>query len=84
MGASFPIIVIQEAGLDGFWIHRVLQAEGIESHVAMTVAPALLLGAALLFERRLAQTLLELHDVTSHRHNLMKQHRTSDLLSGVA
>ena len=32
-GRSFPIIVIQEAGLDGFWIHRILQAEGIESHV---------------------------------------------------
>lgn len=33
MGRCFPIIVIQEAGLDGFWIHRALQAEGIESHV---------------------------------------------------
>jgi transposase len=32
-GRYFPTIVIQEAGLDGFWIHRVLQAEGIESHV---------------------------------------------------
>ena len=32
-GKSFPIIVIQEAGLDGFWLHRVLQSEGIESHV---------------------------------------------------
>src|SRR5947209_15725436 len=32
-GHIFPIIVIQEAGLDGFWIHRVLQREGIESHV---------------------------------------------------
>jgi len=32
-GKSFEIIVIQEAGLDGFWIHRVLQNEGIESHV---------------------------------------------------
>ena len=32
-GRCFPIIVIQEAGLDGFCIHRVLQAEGIESHV---------------------------------------------------
>ncbi|RJT22398.1 IS110 family transposase [Mesorhizobium waimense] len=32
-GQCFPIIVIQEAGLDGFWIHRVLEAEGIESHV---------------------------------------------------
>lgn len=29
----FPLVVIQEAGLDGFWIHRVLEAEGIESHV---------------------------------------------------
>jgi len=32
-GKSFPIIVIQEAGLDGFWIHRVLQKEEMESHV---------------------------------------------------
>lgn len=32
-GRSFPIISIQEAGLDGFWIHRMLQNEGIESHV---------------------------------------------------
>src|SRR5580658_6600896 len=32
-GRDFPIIVIQEAGLDGFWIHRVLEAEGIESYV---------------------------------------------------
>ena len=32
-GASFPIITIQEAGLDGFWIHRVLEQAGIESHV---------------------------------------------------
>jgi transposase len=29
----FPLVVIQEAGLDGFWIHRVLQKEGIESYV---------------------------------------------------
>jgi transposase len=32
-GKSFEIIVIQEAGLDGFWIHRALQSKGIESHV---------------------------------------------------
>ena len=32
-GRSFPIVVIHEAGLDGFWLHRVLQSEGIESHV---------------------------------------------------
>jgi len=32
-GKSLPIIVIQDAGLDGFWIHRVLRSEGIESYV---------------------------------------------------
>ena len=32
-GRNLRIIVIQEAGLDGFWIHRALQNEGIESHV---------------------------------------------------
>jgi transposase len=32
-GKDFPIIVIQEAGLDGFWVHRVLEQEGIESHI---------------------------------------------------
>jgi transposase len=30
---DFPIIVIQEAGLDGFWIHRALEQEGIESQI---------------------------------------------------
>jgi transposase len=28
-----PVVVIQEAGLDGFWIHRALVAAGVESHV---------------------------------------------------
>jgi transposase len=32
-GQGYPMITIQEAGLDGFWLHRVLQQEGIESHV---------------------------------------------------
>jgi transposase len=32
-GESYPIITIQEAGLDGFWLHRVLQQDGVESHV---------------------------------------------------
>jgi transposase len=32
-GKCFPIVTIQEAGLDGFWLHRVLEREGIESHV---------------------------------------------------
>ena len=32
-GKVFPFVVIQEAGLDGFWVDRALQNEGIESHV---------------------------------------------------
>lgn len=32
-GKDYPIIVIQEAGLDGFWIHRMLETEEIESYV---------------------------------------------------
>src|SRR5215210_324327 len=32
-GASARLVVIQEAGLDGFWIHRLLTANAIESHV---------------------------------------------------
>src|SRR5437879_7885366 len=32
-GKVFPFVVIQEAGLDGFWIDRALQNEGIERSV---------------------------------------------------
>jgi transposase len=32
-GQCFGIISIQEAGLDGFWIHRVLEREGFESYI---------------------------------------------------
>jgi transposase len=32
-GCTYPLVSIQEAGLDGFWIHRMLEKEGIESHV---------------------------------------------------
>ena len=32
-GVGIKTVVIQEAGLDGFWIHRLLIAEGIESQV---------------------------------------------------
>src|SRR5512133_323910 len=45
---------------------------------------ALFLGAVLLFERRLAEPPLELHDITSHRLNLMKSRRIFILLSGVS
>jgi transposase len=33
MGQDFGVITIQEAGLDGFWIHRALSQEGVESHI---------------------------------------------------
>jgi transposase len=33
VGGSLSIAVIQEAGLDGFWVHRSLEANDIESHV---------------------------------------------------
>src|SRR4051812_11553987 len=32
-GEAVGIVVIQEAGRDGFWLHRRLEAEGVESHV---------------------------------------------------
>ena len=33
VGSPVGIVTVQEAGFDGFWIHRLLQASGIESHV---------------------------------------------------
>jgi len=32
-GRPVNVVVIQEAGLDGFWVHRLLGADGIESYV---------------------------------------------------
>ena len=32
-GTTYPIISVYEAGYDGFWLHRVLVSEGVESHV---------------------------------------------------
>jgi transposase len=32
-GRPVPIVSIQEAGLDGFWVHRLLEQHGVESHV---------------------------------------------------
>ena len=32
-GRAYRPIVIQEAGLDGFWVHRTLENANIESHV---------------------------------------------------
>ncbi len=33
LDASVRIVTIQEAGFDGYWLDRLLQAEDIESHV---------------------------------------------------
>src|ERR1700745_1996844 len=33
IAAPVKIVAIQEVGLDGFWIHRLLEANGVESHV---------------------------------------------------
>jgi len=33
IGKPVKVVVIQEAGLDGFWLHRLLEANGFESHV---------------------------------------------------
>lgn len=32
-GRDYPVISVYEAGLDGFWVHRALVSEGVESHV---------------------------------------------------
>lgn len=43
MGRSYPLVVIQEAGLDGFWIDRLLrQKDWIESHVVDAASIAVL------------------------------------------
>jgi len=33
VGGPVRVVAIEEAGLDGFWLHRLLEANGIESHV---------------------------------------------------
>ena len=45
-GRAFPFVSIQEAGLDGFWIHRVLDREGIESHVVDPASIAMAMQSA--------------------------------------
>src|SRR5262249_8495688 len=33
IAAPVKVVAIHEVGLDGFWIHRLLEANGVESHV---------------------------------------------------
>ena len=49
-GQRYEVVSIQEAGLDGYWLHRVLEAEGVESHI---VDPA---SVAVSRHRRRAKT----------------------------
>ena len=75
-GKSFSIIVIQEAGLDGFWIHRVLQNEGIESHV---VDPA---SIATSRRRRRAKTDQDRRRDAASRAAGLQARRTAGLCDG--
>ena len=49
-GERCEVVSIQEAGLDGYWLHRALEAEGVESHI---VDPA---SVAVSRRRRRAKT----------------------------
>jgi transposase len=40
-GFQGTVVIIQEAGLDGFWVHRALVDEGYESHVVDATSIAL-------------------------------------------
>ena len=33
VGEPLHVVSIREAGLDGFWVHRLLEGNGIDSHV---------------------------------------------------
>lgn len=33
LGHDVPVISIQEAGYEGFWLHRALEAAGVQSHI---------------------------------------------------
>jgi transposase len=41
LGRPVKVVSIQEAGLDGFWLHRGLEANGIESHVVDAASVAM-------------------------------------------
>jgi transposase len=41
LGRPVKVVSIQEAGGDGFWLHRVLEANGIESHVVDAASVAM-------------------------------------------
>lgn len=40
VGAPVPVVTIHEAALDGFWLHRLLVARGLHSHVVVPASIA--------------------------------------------
>jgi transposase len=63
LGWPVRVVVIQEAGLDGFWLHRLLEAKGLESHV---VDPA-----SIAVDRRQRRRKTDAIDVEGLRRTLM-------------
>ena len=73
---AINIVVIQEAGLDGFWIYRLLESNGIESHV---VEPA-----SIAVPRRHRRAKTDVHrrrDACAHTHGIQAR-RATRLLDG--
>jgi transposase len=63
LGWPVRVVVIQEAGLDGFWLHRLLEAKGLESPV---VDPA-----SIAVDRRQRRRKTDAIDVEGLRRTLM-------------
>src|SRR6476660_8313585 len=40
IAAPVKVVAIHEVGLDGFWIHRLLEANSVESHVVVPASSA--------------------------------------------
>jgi transposase len=57
------IVSIYEAGLDGFWVHRLLEANGVESHVVD--------AASIAMDRRSRRAKTDRIDVEKLLHTLM-------------
>src|SRR3984893_13731675 len=67
IAAPVKVVAIHEVGLDGFWIHRLLEANGVESHV---VDPA-----SIAVPRRHRRTKTEAIDGETLRRTLMAWQR---------
>lgn len=77
-GASHPVVVIQEAGLDSFSLHRTLEREDVESHV---VDPA---SIAISRRRRRAKTGQDRSRGAAQNAACLQTGRTASLRNGEA